>query len=116
VEKNVIALLGDSKLIIENSLQHSVDRVIMPLPEKAKEYLPYAHLALKSSGGWIHYHDFVQTTKNEDPLSKLIKELKIQLYKLNIEFWSLSARKVRSVGPNKFHVVVDIHVKPVGKS
>jgi tRNA (guanine37-N1)-methyltransferase len=34
-------LLGDSKEIINAQLQGKVDRVLMPLPEKALEYLPY---------------------------------------------------------------------------
>ena len=36
----VTPLLGDSKEIITNQLQRVADRVLMPLPEKALEYLP----------------------------------------------------------------------------
>ena len=54
----VIPLLGDSKDIINAQLQGKADRVLMPLPEKALEYLPYAVSALKKDGGWIHYYDF----------------------------------------------------------
>jgi len=36
----VIPLLGDSKELINNRLQQVADRVLMPLPEKAREYLP----------------------------------------------------------------------------
>ena len=54
----VVPLLGDSKEIVETQLQGVADRVLMPLPEKALEYLPAALSALKKSGGWIHYYDF----------------------------------------------------------
>jgi len=40
----VIPLLGDSKEIINAQLQGKVDRVLMPLPEKALEYLPYTSI------------------------------------------------------------------------
>ena len=36
----VVPLLGDSKEIIEAKLLERADRVLMPLPEKALEYLP----------------------------------------------------------------------------
>ncbi len=63
----VIPMLGDSKEIITAKLQGIADRVLMPLPEKALEYLPYAVLSLKKSGGWIHYYDFQHAVGKEDP-------------------------------------------------
>ena len=42
----------------------------MPLPEKALEYLPYAVMALKKDGGWIHYYDFQHAVGKEDPDEK----------------------------------------------
>ncbi len=66
----VIPLLGDSKEIINANLQGKADRVLMPLPEKALEYLPYAIFALKKQGGWIHYYDFQHAIGNEDPIEK----------------------------------------------
>jgi tRNA (guanine37-N1)-methyltransferase len=42
VYSKVIPLLGDSKTIVERRLQHMADRVLLPLPEKAFEYLPSA--------------------------------------------------------------------------
>jgi tRNA (guanine37-N1)-methyltransferase len=41
----VIPIVGDAKIIIEKRLCHVADRVIMPLPQRALEYLPYAVLA-----------------------------------------------------------------------
>ena len=51
-------MMGDSKELVETKLQGVADRVLMPLPEKALEYLPTAFSALKKTGGWIHYYDF----------------------------------------------------------
>jgi len=47
----VFPLLGDAKALIETRLRGVADRVLMPLPEKALEYLPCAVAALKPSGG-----------------------------------------------------------------
>ena len=63
----VIPLLGDSKDIINAKLQGKADRVLMPLPEKALEYLPYAVSALKKRGGWIHYYDFQHAVGTRRP-------------------------------------------------
>ena len=54
-----------------NISKNAADRVVMPLPEKAYEYLDYALLALKSTGGWIHYYDFEHASKKENPVEKV---------------------------------------------
>jgi len=46
----VVPILGDAKKIVEQRLHGIADMVLMPLPEKAFEYLPYALLALKRTG------------------------------------------------------------------
>ena len=51
VFERVVPILGDAKDIIQTKLNRSADRVLMPLPEKALEYLPYAILALRNAGG-----------------------------------------------------------------
>ena len=70
VDNKVIPLLGDSKEIIEAELQGKADRVLMPLPELALQYLPSAVSALKKEGGWIHYYDFEHAIGKEDPVEK----------------------------------------------
>jgi len=51
VEDRVVSVEGDAKLIIEERLQSTADRVLMPLPKKAYEYLDCAVFALKPAGG-----------------------------------------------------------------
>jgi tRNA (guanine37-N1)-methyltransferase len=106
----VTPLFGDAKTIIENRLQQSADRVLMPLPEKAFKYLPCAVSALKVSGGWIHYHDFEHATKTEDPREKVKLKVSEKLASLNVGFEVPFSRVIRTVGPNWHHIAVDIHV------
>lgn len=110
VEKTVIPFQGDAKYIVKDKLQNSFDRVLMPLPEKAYEYLNYARYALKSGGGWIHYYDFVHANKNENPIEKVKKKISVKLSELCIEFHVKFGRIVRTVGPRWFQVVLDIQL------
>jgi tRNA (guanine37-N1)-methyltransferase len=103
----VAPLLGDSKDIINSKLQHMGDRVLMPLPEKALEYLPYAVLALKSSGGWVHLYDFQHATRNEDPVEKTKLKVARKLVSLGVDYRFVFSRVVRSTGPNWYQIALD---------
>jgi tRNA (guanine37-N1)-methyltransferase len=92
-------------------LQSMADRVLMPLPEKALQYLTCAVSALKVSGGWIHYYDFAHATKTEDPVEKVKLKVFEELNRLNVEFSFPSSRVIRTIGPNWHQVVLDIHVR-----
>jgi tRNA (guanine37-N1)-methyltransferase len=106
----VTPLLGDAKEIINNRLRRVADRVLMPLPEKAREYLPYAMSALKSSGGWIHYYGLEHAKKTESPAKKAKHRVVEALGALGIDFEVAFVRVVRSTGPNWYQLVADIHL------
>lgn len=101
---------GDSKEVIVSRLRGTADRVLMPLPEKAYEYLDYALMALKPCGGVIHYYDFEHAGKNEDPIKKVIDKVSRKLLNLGAIFNILSSRIVRTVGPRWYQVVLDIFI------
>jgi tRNA (guanine37-N1)-methyltransferase len=107
----VFPLHGDSKQIVTSQLQGVADRVLMPLPEKALEYLPYALEALKPSGGWIHIYDFGHATKDECPLEKSLQKISERLDGLCVNYFIAFSRVVRSVGPNWYQTVLDIQIK-----
>jgi len=106
----VIPLLGDSKDIINAQLQGKADRVLMPLPEKALEYLPYAVSALKKHGGWIHYYDFQHAAGNEKPVEKTKLKVAQKLDSLGVGYIFAFSRVVRSTGPNWYQTALDIQV------
>jgi tRNA (guanine37-N1)-methyltransferase len=107
----VVPILGDAKEVIGGKLRHAADRVLMPLPEKALEYLPYALLALKKNGGCIHYYDFEHANKDEDPVEKVKLRLADRLQSLSAVFQISFARIVRATGPNWYQTVLDIRIK-----
>ncbi|MBS7634200.1 class I SAM-dependent methyltransferase family protein [Candidatus Bathyarchaeota archaeon] len=107
---------GDAKEVIMSKLGGVVDRVLMPLPERAYEYLDYALMALKPEGGIIHFYAFEHAEKDEDPIKKIIEKVSRKLSSLSVEFEILFARIVRSVGPRWYQVVLDIFVKTTLKN
>ncbi len=110
VESQVVPIQGDAKDIISKHLGNIADRVVMPLPEKAYEYLNYAVAALKPTGGWIHYYDFEHASKDEDPVEKVKVKVSEKLRKLGIGFTVSFGRVVRSTGPNYYQVALDVQV------
>lgn len=108
----VVPILGDAKEVIQGKLRRIADRVLMPLPEKTLEYLPYAQLALKKSGGWIHYYDFEHASKNEDAVKKAKLKVADRLQNLHASFQIPHGQIVRTTGPNWCQTVLDIKMKP----
>jgi len=111
VEEKVIPIQGDSKQIIQEKLQNIADRVLMPLPELAYEYLDYALTALKPSEGWIHYYDFEHADRAESPVEKVEAKVSRKFQRLGFDFRIPFSRVVRTTGPNWYQIVVDILVK-----
>ena len=108
VERQVLPILGDAKETIEGRLRRIADRVIMPLPEKAYEYIETALLALKSRGGVIHYYDFEHSANCENAIEKTRKKVSEKLEALGVNFDILSSRIVRTTGPNWHQIALDI--------
>jgi len=110
VHGKVIPLLGDSAVFVKERLRHVADRVLMPLPERACEYLDYALMALKPHGGWIHYYDFVHAAKSEEPVVKAKDKVTEKLNGLGVSYTIPFGRVVRATGPRWFQVVLDIFI------
>lgn len=108
VEDKIVPMLGDARDLIEKDLQHIADRVLMPLPERAYAYLDAATLALKLTGGVIHYYDFIHADRNEDPIQKVVQKVSTRLKESNIRHGLEFSRVVRSVGPYWQQVVLDV--------
>lgn len=108
VRYRVVPILGDTIEIIEGRLRGVADRVLMPLPERAYDYIEAANVALKPEGGWIHYYDFTHAKKEEDPKEKTARKVSERLEELCLKFKICFSRIVRDVGPNWYQVALDI--------
>lgn len=107
----VVPLEGDAKVIIQKRLCGMSDRVLMPLPEKALAYIPFALLALRRNGGWIHYYDFEHANKGEEAVKKVKAKIAEKLDNLGVNFEVPFGRVVRTTGPNWHQIVLDVFVK-----
>ncbi|HIE18504.1 TPA: class I SAM-dependent methyltransferase family protein [Candidatus Bathyarchaeota archaeon] len=106
----VTAILGDAKNVIRERLKGAADRVLMPLPEKAYEYIDFAIESLKPHGGVIHYYDFVHAGKDENPIRKVEEKISRKLCLLKMDFEVNFGRIVRTIGPRWFQISLDIGV------
>ena len=107
----VVPLLGDAAKVIEEKLTNTSDRVLMPLPELALEYLRYAIMALKNGKGIIHVYLHVDAAKNENPYEKAEDKLYNKLDELGVNGEVIFKRKVRMIGPRKYQIVLDVVIK-----
>ncbi|MEM0084197.1 MAG: class I SAM-dependent methyltransferase family protein [Candidatus Methanomethylicia archaeon] len=110
VEDIVIPLLGDAKEIIMEKLVEIADRVLMPYPELALKYLPYAIIALKETGGVIHAYDFIKYMKGENPKEKMKSRYEEELTKLGVEYEIIDVRRTGEVAPREYRMAIDIKI------
>ena len=110
VEGIVEPILGDAKRVIEEKLVRVADRVLMPYPELALEYLPYALKALRDTRGWIHIYLHVYTGRNEHWRIKAKSIVEDKLRELGAKHSVENIRKIRNIGPRIHQVVVDVSI------
>ncbi|HVP23039.1 MAG TPA: hypothetical protein VMS77_03910 [Conexivisphaerales archaeon] len=101
VQGRVAPLLGDCAELWRK-LVTGVDRVIMPLPERAKEYLQYAVKVCRPNAT-IHYYAHV-ATEDPRPFDLAWDEIKGDYPQLSLQL----GKVVREVGPHVSQVVLDL--------
>jgi tRNA (guanine37-N1)-methyltransferase len=111
VVDRVIPIEGDARTVVENKLRCTADRVLMPLPERAYEYLGSALSALKPQCGWVHYYAFEHAEKGENPVEKVKTKVLENMQRQTANFELSLGRIVRQTGPNWYQVAIDISVE-----
>ncbi len=107
VQGKVIAILGDAAEIEETA---PANRIIMPLPLRAYDYLEFAAKKI-TPGGTIHYYDTVpgKGTKTQQ-LDELCEKVTTRLEELKLEIKIPYKRRIRSLNPGFYLSVLDILV------
>lgn len=103
----VVPIEGDARNVIEEHLQEKSDRVLMPLPEFARDFFDTALQSLKPEGGIIHFYDYGEEPELFQPSFDFV-----QNNSSSREVDLLEKRVVRSYGPNLYHVVLDLDLGP----
>jgi tRNA (guanine37-N1)-methyltransferase len=108
VQERVVSIYGDAaKVIKEKNLAGKADRVLMPLPEKAKEFVESAVLALKNKG-IVHYFDHIKAESKKASQDMGLQEVRNAFGTYNHEVQKV--RVVREVGPRIYQIVADISI------
>jgi tRNA (guanine37-N1)-methyltransferase len=108
VSDRVIPVCTDAATIIREQLSGVADRVLMPLPERAKEFIEPAVMALKETGV-VHYFAHIRADNKQ-----AAKELGTKDAQEAFKDYSnkvLKTTVVREVGPRFYQIVADVQVK-----
>ncbi len=108
----VLPLLGDAREVVSSKLRGRADRVLMPLPGAARQFLDTALEALKEGGGIVHFYD---VGEEPDPFSPSISFLEREAGKRGWEVEVLNQRLLRSYGVRAYHLVLDLLLRPKGQ-
>jgi len=108
VRERVIPICGDAREVIAKQLRGTSTRVLMPLPEKAKEFVDFAVMALKEKKGMIHYFAHIRAISKKLSLDNAALDIKYAF--INHDYRIASTRVVREVGPRMYQTVSDIIV------
>jgi tRNA (guanine37-N1)-methyltransferase len=108
VRERVIPICGDAREVIAKQLRGTSTRVLMPLPEKAKEFVDFAVMALKEKKGMIHYFAHIRANSKKLALDNAALDIKYAF--INHDYRIASTRVVREVGPRMYQTVSDIIV------
>jgi len=102
--KNIALFLGDVKKVLP-TISKKFDRVLMPLPKTADEYLPLALSKVKKNGV-LHFYDFLPEGEFERAAEKVIKACLKAKRKCSI----ISIAKCGQYGPGRFRICVDAKI------
>ena len=110
VRDTIDLICGDANKVVASSLAGRADRVLLPLPELALESLPVAKSSLKNEHGLIHCYVFVDSVRRLEAGARALSELSPALRQLVVVEENVEAHVVRSVGPCRYQVCLDIRV------
>ena len=108
VQDAIDLICGDANRIVAASLVGGADRVLLPLPELALGSLPTAKSALRNERGTVHCYVFVNSNRRSEAGKQALSELRSVLGQLGVTAERVEAHVVRSVGPRRYQVCLDI--------
>ena len=99
---------GDAFLVTQSLSDDSFDRVLIPLPELALKAFRLA-LRVVRNNGIVHVHLFVESQYKKDAIAEAMRKLLREPF-AGVEIRLHGGHVIRSIGPRKYHVVLDVEV------
>jgi tRNA (guanine37-N1)-methyltransferase len=109
MEERIESLYGDAKEVVNSHIEEKSDRVLMPLPEKAKYFVNDAVNSLKEGHGIIHYflHVSADSKRSALEIGRSETEDAFCEYPHDIKYLHV----VREVGPCFYQLVSDVLIR-----
>ena len=109
MEEKIESFCGDAKEVVKSHIIGMSNRVLMPLPEKAKYFVSDAVACLKEEQGMIHYFQHVRADSKKLAVESGRSETEdaFREYSHDIQFLHV----VREVGPRFYQLVSDVLIK-----
>ena len=104
--ESITPILGDVRTVVPKKFRGWADRILMPLPKGAHEFLHEAFVAAKK-GAVVHFYTFGKVGSKYEDAVKLVKEA-AEKEKRKVKV--LNVRTVRPYAPDVDQVVVDFRV------
>ena len=100
--KSITPVLGDVRKVVPKRFAGWADRVLMPLPMSAHEFLHEAFVASKK-GATVHFYTFAKTGKEKGAVDEVRKSAKREKRRFKV----LNMRTVRPYSPGVNQIAVD---------
>jgi len=117
-ENVVLNKVKDKVRVIEGDVREKCkdfygkcDRVVMPLPKGAEDFLDIAVKCLKNKG-YIHFYNWGVEPNIFENAEKIVQE---KLGNLGVKYKIINKRKVLPYAPRKWKVCLDIYVRKAKK-
>jgi len=104
---DVVALIGDARNIIDQSLRGKASRVIMNLPHSAIDFIESAVQAVKTTGGVVHFYGITSEQQSLDALTNAVIK---RITQCSRSAEVILTRTVRPAAPHELQVVIDLQV------
>jgi len=104
---NIKAVLGDAREVVMRDYRNFADRVLMPLPKGAYDFLDVAFAGVKD-GGVVHFYTFAES---KDPFGDAVAKAENAAKENNVSVNVVGKRIVRPYSPSTVQVVLDLRVK-----
>jgi len=105
--KNVQAILGDARKVVMKNYRNYADRVLMPLPKGAQDFLDVAFAGVKD-GGIVHFYTFAGI---KDPFGDAIAKAEKAAKENDVSIEVVGKRIVRPYSPSTVQVVLDLRIR-----
>ena len=109
LKERVFSIHGNSQMVLRStSFKDRIDRVLLPLPERAHEFVDISIDCLRPTGGHLHFFSHIKsdTKSGVIPISEAHIRKLFSKYNFEIEHTQI----VRDVAPRLYQTVTDLFV------